>query len=449
MKRGALVFAWCRIMLWSSRIMLRGILGTVALFAVVLIGCDNAGDSGETLASGSAATTTNSDDTVRIGTLFPHSGDLAWAGPQFHAAVSLAFELANESGGVNDQRLEAVLGDTGTNEQLATDAASGLVNLHDVPVIIGAASSGVTVAVAESVTIPAGVLLLSPASASNAITALNDDDLVFRTVVSDRVQGEVAARLARALGWERVATTYINNSFGTSLSTSFTEHFEALGGTISDEVSHELGQASHASELRSASDGDAEALITIAYTDSSYTLLREAVEGGYFEEFMFFSASYNQDLFDDLGPEYFEGNYGVRPGAPLTPARRWFFDEFERRQLGDVDTPLLSESFDAGMLTALAIEKADSDETDAIREALREVANPPGESVGPADIPRALELIREGIDVNYVGASGELDFDENGDVNGTMEIWRIEDGKVGSTNLFVSPGEPINLNVNE
>ena len=403
------------------------------------------------LISGSESPSGASSDagTVEIGTLFPHSGDLAWAGPQFNAAVTLAFDLVNEAGGVNGKQLRTVLGDTGTSEQLATDTASGLVNLHDVPVIIGAASSGVTVAVAESVTIPAGVLLLSPASASNAITALNDDDLVFRTVVSDRVQGEVAARLARALGWERVASTYINNSFGTSLSTSFTEYFEALGGTVSDEVSHELGQASYASELRSASDGDAEALITIAYTDSSYTILREAVEGGYFDRFMFFSASYNQGLFDDLGPEYFEGNYGVRPGAPLTPARRWFFDEFERRQLGDVDTPLLSESFDAGMLTALAIEKADSDETDAIREALREVANPPGESVGPADIHRALELIREGIDVNYVGASGELDFDANGDVNGTMEIWRIEDGKVGFTNLFVSPGEPINLNVNE
>ena len=98
MKRGALVFAWYRIMLWSSRMMLRGILGTVALFAVVLIGCDDAEDPGESLASGSASTTTNSEETVRVGTLFPHSGDLAWAGPQFHAAVSLAFELVNEVG---------------------------------------------------------------------------------------------------------------------------------------------------------------------------------------------------------------------------------------------------------------------------------------------------------------------------------------------------------------
>ena len=449
MKTSVLIFALCRIMLGSSRIGLTVILGTVVSFAALSIGCDNADIPSENLDSGSAPTTPISEETVRIGALFPHSGDLAWAGPQFHAAVSLAFELVNEAGGVNEKRIEPILGDTGTSEQLATDAASGLINLHDVPVIIGAASSGVTVAVAESVTIPSGLLLLSPASASNAITALSDDDLVFRTVVSDRVQGEVAARLARALGWDRVASSYINNSFGVSLSTSFTEHFEALGGTVTDEVSHELGQASYVSELRKASEDDAEALITIAYTESSYTLLREAVEGGFFDRFIFFSASYNQNLFDELGPQYFEGNFGVRPGAPLTPARQWFFDEFDRRKLGDVDSPLLSEAFDAGMLIALAIEKANSEEPTAIRDALREVANPPGESIGPADVPRALELIRNGIDVNYIGASGELDFDANGDVNGTMEIWRIADGVVESAGVWVRPGEPINLNANE
>ena len=411
----------------------------VSSSAVISVGCVR-----QDITDEASARDANRDGVVQIGTLFPHSGDLGWAGPQFHAAVSLAFNLVNEAGGVNRKRIEAVIGDTGTSEQLATDAANGLINLHNVPVIIGAASSGVTVAVAESVTIPSGVLLVSPASASNAITALNDDDLVFRTVVSDRVQGEVAALLARALEWDRVTTSYINNSFGTSLSTSFSENFEALGGTVTDQVSHELAQASYASELKKATDGGSEALITIAYTESSYTLLREAVEGGFFDKFIFFSASYNQDLFDELGPANFEGNFGLRPGSPLTPAREWFFDEFARRELGDVDTPLL-KAFDAAMLIALAIEKADSEDPEAIRDALREVANPEGEVVGPHNLDRALELVRNGKDINYVGASGELDFDAHGDVSGTMEIWRIKDGEIGSTGIFVSPGDEIDL----
>lgn len=418
-----------------------GLAALAGLISIVSLSC---GDS-----EGVETISDAPSDKVKIGTLFPHSGDLASFGSPFHAAVTMAFDLVNESGGVNGKQLEAVLGDTGTSEQLATDAASALINFDGVPVIIGAASSGVTVAVAESVTIPSGVLLLSPASASNALTALKDDDLVFRTVVSDRVQGEVAARLALALGYDRVASTYINNSFGNSLSSSFTEHFRALGGTVTDEVSHELGEASYSSELRRASERDPQALVTIAYTESSYTLLREAIEGGYFDDFIFFSASYNQDLFDELGAHNFDGNFGLRPGAPLTPARQWFFDEFDARNLGEADTPLLSESFDAGLLLALAIEKADAEDSESIRDALREVANPPGEMIGPNDIRRALELVRSGQEVDYVGASGELDFDGNGDVSGSMEIWQIANGKIGTTGIFALPGENINLKMLE
>ena len=81
-----------------------------------------------------------------------------------NTAIDLAFELVNEAVGVNGAEIVAVNRDSGTREQLATDAASALVNVDGVNVIIGALSSGVTIAVAESVTIPSGKLLVSPAS---------------------------------------------------------------------------------------------------------------------------------------------------------------------------------------------------------------------------------------------------------------------------------------------
>ena len=76
------------------------------------------------------------------------------------------------------------------------------------------------------------------------------------------------------------------------------------------------------------------------------------------------------------------------------------------------------------MLIALAAAKAGTTtDSVAIRDALRDVANPPGEVVGPglAGIQKALSLIASGQDINYEGASGPVDFDENGDVSGPME----------------------------
>ena len=268
---------------------------------------------------------------------------------------------------------------------------------------------------------------------------------MFRNTFSDAVTGKVAAELARQIGWGSVATTHVSNAYGTSMSTSFSDHFQALGGNVTAQISHDKGQATYAPELKQAAAGDSEALIAIAYTDTSHTLLREAVDDGYFKEFLFFTPAYSQELFDALGADKFEGSYGTIAGTPLTPAKKWFFEHFATRKNGNIDIPHASESFDAGLMIALAIEKADSEDPLAIRDALRKIANPPGIVVGPQDVAKALDLVRKGEDVNYVGAAGELDFDENGDVSGTVEIWQIQDGKVGSTGLFVSPGDEIDL----
>ncbi len=382
---------------------------------------------------------------VRIGTVFPVTGDLSFVGKQRQSGVSFAFELVNELGGVNGKPIEALHRDSGTDPEVGKAAASALISEHGVPAIIGAASSGVTMAIAEGVTIPSGVLQISPSSSSSLITTLDDDDLVFRTTFSDVIAGQVAAELAREIGWESVATTHVSNAYGTSLSTNFSDHFQALGGNVTAQVSHDKGQSTYASELKQAAAGDPEALIAIAYTDSSHTLLREAVDDGYFKEFLFFTPAYNQELFDAVGPDKFEGSYGTKAGTKLTPERKWFFENFATRKRGNIEIPHLSETFDAALMIALAIEKADSEDPFAIRDALREIANPPGIIVGPRDVAKALDLVRKGEDVNYAGAAGELDFDENGDVSGTVEIWQIQDGKVGSTGLFVSPGDEIDL----
>ena len=94
------------------------------------------------------------------------------------------------------------------------------------------------------------------------------------------------------------------------------------------------------------------------------------------------------------------------------------------------------------MLIALAAAKAGTTtDSVAIRDALRSIANPPGEAVGPGveGIKKALMLIDEGKDINYEGAAGTVDFDENGDVTGYIEIWKVEGGEIKSTGRFELP----------
>ena len=80
-----------------------------------------------------------------------------------------------------------------------------------------------------------------------------------------------------------------------------------------------------------------------------------------------------------------------------------------------------------------------------MRNELRSVANPPGEIVGPADIAKALELVRDGKDVDYVGASGNVDFDENGNVVSWMRVWTVKDNTILDTEIYALPGDEIDL----
>ncbi|GIS30337.1 MAG: hypothetical protein Ct9H90mP2_07200 [Dehalococcoidia bacterium] len=107
-------------------------------------------------------------------------------------------------------------------------------------------------AVAEAKTIPAGMVMVSPASTSPAISVLEDNDTVFRTTVSDAAQGVVLARMAKRLGYEHCSTIYVNNPYGKGLNDIFTSTFEEEGGHFEAEVPHEQEQPSYKSEIDKA-----------------------------------------------------------------------------------------------------------------------------------------------------------------------------------------------------
>ena len=381
----------------------------------------------------------DTQDPVKIGTLLDFTGDLATYGPPMRNGADLAAELINDAGGVLGREVQAIHRDSATSEQAAIDAARFLINTHGVGGIVGSLSSGVTMAVASAVTVPNSVVLISPASTSPALTALDDNDFLYRSTVSDAAQGVVLARLANELGYTSASALYVNNAYGEGLANVFKTTFESLGGEIKALVPQESGQPSYVSELQRATEDSPDVLLAMGYPESAGVYLREALEGGYIDKFMFVDGTKAQTMFDQLGSSSFEGFFGTAPGAVSSDATEAFRSLFEER-FGQLPTnPFIGETFDAFVLIALAIEKAGKEDGASIKDALRDVANAPGEKVGPGDIARALELIRDGEDIDYEGVAGSQEIDEKGDVLNTIEIWKIENGVIASTGRFESP----------
>jgi ABC-type branched-subunit amino acid transport system substrate-binding protein len=373
---------------------------------------------------------------LRIAVLLPFTGDLSDFGPSFLDTAQLAVDQINAGGGVNGQPMELVQGDSATSPQQAVEEARRLIELEGVSAIVGPAGSGETLPVAESVTGPAGVLEVTMSATSPAITIANDNDFLFRTVISDDAQGVVMADLAREQGYQSACVLFVNNAYGQGLNDAFSERFTAQGGTITAQVPHEQEQASYASEIASCTEGNPDVLIGAAYPESGRVFLRELVEGGNAPSIIFSDGLKSPDMFTDLGWEAFEGSYGTAAGLPESDATA-LFEQAWQEAYGDIPAvPYLHETNDAIYLIALAAEKAGSNDPAAIRDALREVANEPGTVVGPGQEgwQAAVASIDAGEDVNYEGASGSVDLDENGDVSkGTIIIWQVQGEAIETT----------------
>ena len=367
-------------------------------------------------------------DDTRIGVLMDITGPIASFIPPLQNAANLAFTHVNEQGGLLGGKAIAVYGDTTGSSQGAVDAAGKLVNIENVPIIMGALMSGTTIAAAEAVTIPAGVVQLTPTATSPAMTGMNDNDLVYRIVPSDNYQGEVLARMVLAEGLNSVAVTYVNNDYGVGIGSTFVDAFKAAGGEVTLAVKHEEKKDSYRSELATLSQAGGDALVVVAYAgDSGSKIVKQSLESGLFSRFIGTDGLRDETLIADIGESALVSSFFSSPTSPDdNPAQAMLHQLYEAEYGEPADKPFVDQTYDAAFLTLLAVAKAGSTDRSAMASALREVATAPGEKVGPGEWSKAVALIAEGKDIDYDGAGGPAEFDENGDVAGYIGKFVVE-----------------------
>lgn len=359
-------------------------------------------------------------DETKIGVLMDITGPIANFIPPLQNAANLAVKHVNDQGGLLGGKAVAVYGDTTGTSQGAVDAAQKLVNIENVPIIMGSLMSGTTIAAAEAAIIPAGVAQISPTATSPAMTDLQDDGLVFRIVPSDNYQGEILAKMVLEEGIDKVAVTYVNNDYGVGIGQTFMDAYKKAGGEIVAQARHEEKKDSYRSELASLAKGDAQALVVIAYAgDSGGKIVRQSIEGGLFNNFIGTDGLRDELLIENVGADALKTSFFSSPTSPAeNPAQKTLHDAFNAEYGEGADKAFVDQTYDATFLTLLAVEKAGSTDRSKMAAALREVATAPGEKVGPGEWAKAVALIKEGKDIDYDGASGTAEFDENGDVGG-------------------------------
>jgi ABC-type branched-subunit amino acid transport system substrate-binding protein len=380
---------------------------------------------------------TASAEDIKIGALMSMTGDLQAYGESSLSGIQLAVKEINATGGAGGGILEIVVGDDQTNPQVGVDSAKKLVEIEKIAALIGALASGVTIPVATSVTAPANTVQISNASTSPAITDLADNDMLFRTVPSDAFQGVALASVVSEKGVKNVSVLYVNNDYGEGLAKAFATAFEAKGGTVSANLPFEPGNASYRGELQKTAEGDPEALVLIAYPENGNIILKQSLEEGFHDHFIFTDGMKAPEVIEAIGADNLKTAYGTAPEAIADSEAATRFKDAYQAEFGELPPkPFIDSAYDATMLLGLALEKAGAGDRAKIHAALREVANPPGEKILPGEFAKAKELIAAGTDIDYVGAAGEQNFNDQGDVGGTFAHWTMETGEITTVKVF-------------
>ena len=389
---------------------------------------------GKLLAAGAAilaiGSTTATAADVKVGSAAAVTGPIAEVVAPILAARNLAAAHVNEQGGIlGDGTYQLVQGDSQCDPKAAVDAGAKLVNVEQVVAIVGPSCSGATNGMAQSVAIPAGVVVLSDTATAPSISEMDDNDLMFRVVPSDAYQGRSLAQTAWDAGYRKIAVTTANDDYNAGLAGVFSAAFEELGGTIAGNQLHEPNKASYRSELSTLAGGGAEALAVFAYYGSSgITILRNSLENGLFGKFLGADGMIDNSVIEQIGADALRGNIMLSQPASDTEGESYkaFAAAFEAAG-NSAAAPFVAHGYDIAFLMALAVEQSGAADRGGISAALRKVANAPGIIIRPGEWEKAMDAIAAGEDINYEGASGAIEFDGNGDVAGIYSISVVGD----------------------
>lgn len=371
------------------------------------------------------------DCTTKIGAALPTSVD--WGRPIAEVA-QFAVDQVNEAGGAGGCSIEMILRDTQVDPKVGVDAAKALVDLEGVKVLLGAVSSGVSMPILSSVTVPSGVMQMSCCSSSTAFTRLAEEGktkgLWFRTFATTGVQSAMGAKVAADNGFKSVAILYKNDDWGQDMAKLIAADFAAAGVKVTASVAINDAQPSYRAEVTEALGSQPEALYLALYPTEGTSAVREWLSLGGTQNMILANSLKSDEFRDNVGLQYLGGALGTDTASPRVESADAFKAAYKAKFGSEPNGPGLANSYDAAMIALLAMEAAGKDASGAdIAAAVSKVTDPNGKAItaDAAGFTAAKATLSEGGTVMYQGATGNVRFDVNGDVSAPAVVWKFTD----------------------
>ena len=362
----------------------------LALFAVAGCGSDSEGDTGTTGAP------------FKIGVAGPMTGQYATYGQSHKAGAEIAMEELNAAGGVNGGDVSLAIGDDLGDPKEAVLVAQKYIDDTELVVVDGHQFSGATIAAGGKYE-TAGLTMISPSATNPDITDLGA--YIWRICMTDAVQGEGLANYSvTTLSKQKIAIMYDNSDYGRGLADAYDEAVKAAGGTVVGKEQYAAGDTDFKAQLTKLKAAGPELLFLSGYYPEGSKIAQQAKELG-MDVQLLGSDGYASDELPKLGGAAVEGMLVSTffDYSSADPAVQKFVEAYKAKFEGANPDWFAANSYDVCMLAAKAAENAGSNDRTAINDALGTIGS-------------------------YQGISGEIKFDENGDVIKPLTIVVVQDG---------------------
>lgn len=345
-----------------------GMVLSLSLVAGALAGCGGS-DKGSSSDSGG-----KDDKVIKIGANLELSGGVASYGQSIREGVNLAFEEINKEG-IDGKKLELVEFDNKSESAEATAGALKLISQDKVTAIIGAATSGDTLAqvqIAEENKVP----VISPSGTSPDITYKDGklNEFIFRTSFIDPFQGTVAANFAATELKVKKAAVYIDSAsdYSKGLAKSFIEKFKDNGGTIVSEEAFVAKDTDFRATLTRIKSKKPDFIFIPAYYEEVGLIIKQAREAGIDVPLMGADGWDSPKLVEIAGKEALNNTFITNHYSSGDPSERiqTFVKAFGEKYKGKSPDAFNALGYDTAYLLADAIKRAGSADSEKIQKEL-------------------------------------------------------------------------------
>lgn len=362
----------------------------------------------------------------RLGAMPPLTGAGGEYGSNMLAAIQMAVEEVNAAEPAGKPLFQLYVEDDQTRAEAAVLAAKKLIDVNRVQAVAGIWSATSMLAVMP-MTNAADIITCNFAGATEVL--MNDDkDLVFQFTNHNERLGTVMARVAQKRGFKNAAVLCFNNATMMTLGRAFAKTWKELTGKDANFVQYEPAQSTYRTEINTALRNQPDLLLIGGYAPDTTIILKEWYQTGAELTFICPSWSFTNALAKTMGPEISKSALVLTSvPAQKTGAYEQFTSRFRSRAGVEPDL-FAAASYDEVILIALAIKLAGTTDVTGkdLSRMMRKAGSQPGTKV--STYAEGLAAIAKGEDIDYDGASSDLDFDGYGQVYPDVGIFTYPKG---------------------